>query len=99
MEISLKNQDKTFSVTCEVVNNGAQELTLNLSRFMTMSPLYPCGKPYSAGTHNEIVKKLAPCHEFDRSSQDRTTAVALFNGHFTPRKENAMKNTLSKRLI
>ena len=23
---------------------------------MTMSPLYPCGKPRSTGTHNEIVK-------------------------------------------
>ena len=25
---------------------------------MTMSPLYPCGKPSSTGTHNETVKKL-----------------------------------------
>ena len=23
---------------------------------MTMSPLYPCGKPSSRGTHNETVK-------------------------------------------
>ena len=26
------------------------------SRLMTMSPLYPCGKPCSRGTHNETVK-------------------------------------------
>ena len=26
---------------------------------MTMSPLHPCGKPWSAGTHNETVKNLA----------------------------------------
>ena len=25
---------------------------------MTMSPLYPCGKPCSTGTHTEMVKKL-----------------------------------------
>ena len=29
------------------------------SRLMTMSPLYPCGKPCSRGTHNETVKNLA----------------------------------------
>ena len=28
------------------------------SRLMMMSLLYPCGKPGSTGTHNEIVKKL-----------------------------------------
>ena len=28
-------------------------------RLMTMSPLSPCGKPCSTGTHNETVKKLA----------------------------------------
>ena len=28
-------------------------------RLMTMSPLYPCGKPCSRGTHNETVKNLA----------------------------------------
>ena len=28
------------------------------ARLVTMSPLYPCGKPCSIGTHNEIVKKL-----------------------------------------
>ena len=28
-------------------------------RLMTMSPLYPCGKPCSTGTHIETVKKLA----------------------------------------
>ena len=26
---------------------------------MMMSPLYPCGKPCSRGTHNETVKNLA----------------------------------------
>ena len=30
-----------------------------MTRLMTMSPLYPCGKPCSTGTHNETVKKLA----------------------------------------
>ena len=25
---------------------------------MTMSPLYPCVKPFSTGMHNETVKKL-----------------------------------------
>ena len=29
------------------------------ARLMTMSPLYPCGKPCSRGTHHETVKKLA----------------------------------------
>ena len=28
-------------------------------RLMTMSPLYPCGKPCSRGTRNETVKNLA----------------------------------------
>ena len=32
---------------------------ISLLRLMTMSPLYPCGKPYSRGTHNETVKDLA----------------------------------------
>ena len=59
---------------------------------MTMSPLYSFGKPCSRGTHNEIVKTPALSPVFDRSNQDRTTAVALFNGH--SRKENAMKTTL-----
>eukprot|EP00112_Aurelia_sp_Birch-Aquarium-sp1_P018563 Seg4444.2 transcript_id=Seg4444.2/GoldUCD/mRNA.D3Y31 product="hypothetical protein" pseudo=true protein_id=Seg4444.2/GoldUCD/D3Y31 len=27
-------------------------------RLMMMSPLYPCGKPCSTGTHNGTVKKL-----------------------------------------
>ena len=29
------------------------------TRLMTMSPLHPCGKPCSTGTHNETVKNLA----------------------------------------
>ena len=29
------------------------------TRLMTMSPLYPCGKPCSRGTHHETVKNLA----------------------------------------
>ena len=28
-------------------------------RLMTMSPLYPCGRPCSRGTHNETVINLA----------------------------------------
>ena len=30
-----------------------------IRRLMTMSPLYPCGKPCSRGTHDETVKNLA----------------------------------------
>ena len=30
-----------------------------VGRLMTISPLYPCGKPCSRGTHNETVKNLA----------------------------------------
>ena len=33
---------------------------------MTMSPLYPCGKPYSSGTHNEtVINKLGPIFQTD----------------------------------
>ena len=59
---------------------------------MTMSPFFPCGKPCSAGTHNETVKSLALSPVFDRSNQDRMNAVA--HG-----KENAIKTTLSRYLI
>ena len=42
--------------------NGSSHLQSNASlldiRLMTMSLLYPCGKPCSTGTHNETVKKL-----------------------------------------
>ena len=38
----------------------AMELSNTVSRrLMTMSPLYPCGKPCSTETHNETVKNLA----------------------------------------
>ena len=36
-----------------------QNSTKTVIRLMTMSPLYPCGKPCSRGTHNETVKNLA----------------------------------------
>ena len=44
---------------------------------MTMSPMYPCGKPCSTGTHNETVKRMAQSPAFDRSNHDRTTATTL----------------------
>ena len=34
------------------------QLSLHEGSLMTMSPLYPCGKPCSRGTHNETVKNL-----------------------------------------
>ena len=68
-------------------------------RLLTMSPLYPCGKPCSRGTHNETVKNPALSPTFDRSNQDHTTAVALFNGHSTERAcgENHVKQTFNQR--
>ena len=68
---------------------------------MTMSPLYPCGKLCSTGTHNETVKNLVLFSTFDRSNQERTTASALVIGQssVTPQKENAIKTTLSRHLI
>ena len=35
------------------------DLSRYTRRLMTMSPLYPCGKPCSRGTHNETVKYWA----------------------------------------
>ena len=44
-------------------NQGSAEANWILGwsppRLMKMSPLYPCSKPYSRGTHNETVKYLA----------------------------------------
>ena len=38
-----------------------------LDKLMTMSPLYPCNKPCSTGTHKETVKKLPYfLHSIDR---------------------------------
>ena len=34
-------------------------MSQSYDRLMTMSPLNPCGKSCSRGTHNETVKKLA----------------------------------------
>ena len=46
-----------------IIDAGVMALVSRLSiimlRLMTMSPLYPCGKPCSRGTHNETVKNLA----------------------------------------
>ena len=64
---------------------------------MTMSPLYPSGKPCSTGTHNETVKNLALSPAFGRSNHDRTTAVALFSGNSSERK--CVKTILNRRLI
>ena len=65
---------------------------------LMMSPLYPYGKPCSTETHNETVKNLALSPAFDRSNHDRTTAVALFNGHSSERQcdKNHLKQTLKK---
>ena len=69
------------------------------SRIMTMSPLYPCGKPCSRGTHNETVKNPALSPAFDRSNHDRTTAVALLNSHSSERKcdESHVMQTFNQR--
>ena len=66
---------------------------------MTMSPLYPCGKPCSSRTHNETVEKLTLFSAFDRSNNDRTTASALFNGHSPEGNcdKNHVKHTINQR--
>ena len=70
---------------------------------MTMSPLYPYGKPCSRGTHNETVKNPALSPAFDHDSIDRisieATAVALFNGHSLERKcdKNHVKQAFYQR--
>ena len=48
---------------------------------------------------NETVKNPALSPAFDRSNQDRTIAVALFNGHSSERKcdENHVKQTRETR--
>ena len=42
----------------DVINKFERFLN-DLTRLMTMSPLYPCGKPCSRGTHHETVNNLA----------------------------------------
>ena len=44
---------------------------------MTMSPLYPCGKPCSRGTHNETVKILALFSSIINGNYDRILASNL----------------------
>ena len=68
-------------------------------RLMTMSPLYPWGKPCSTGTHTETVKKLALFSAFDRSNENRTTALILFNGYSSERisDKNHIKQTFNQR--
>ena len=46
-------------------------------RLMTMSPLYPCGKPCSRGTHNETAKNAALSPAFDHDSIDRISIERL----------------------
>ena len=69
---------------------------------MTMSPLYPCDKPCSAGTHKtETLKKLALFSALDRSIvHDRTAALALFNGHSSETKcdQKHVKQTFNMKL-
>ena len=48
-----------------------------VTRLMTMSPLYPCGKPCSRGTHNETVKNPALSPAFDHDSIDRIRTERL----------------------
>ena len=69
------------------------------SRLMTMSSLYPCGKPCSRGTHYETVKNPALSPSFDHDSIDRISVERLPQLCSTPRKENPIKTTLSRRLI
>ena len=44
---------------------------------MKMSPLYPCGKPCSRGTHNETVKTLGPIFFNHQWNYERITASNL----------------------
>ena len=60
---------------------------------MTISPLYPCGKPCSTGNHSETVKKLALFSAFNRLNYDQKIA-SLFNGH--PSEENAIKPGMAR---
>ena len=68
---------------------------------MTISPLCPCGKPCSAGTHNKTVKNPGRSPAFDHDSIDRIRIDRLpkLCSTVTPRNENAIKTTLSRRLI
>ena len=68
---------------------------------MAISPLYLCGKPYSRRTHHETVKNPALSPAFDHDSIDRISIerLPLRCSTVTPRKENAIKTTLSWRLI
>ena len=46
------------------------------SRLMTMSALYPSGKPCSTGTHNEAVTKLALFSAFDQNKNAVKTTLS-----------------------
>ena len=48
-----------------------------------MSPLYPCGQPWSGGTYGysqQNSEKADPIFALDRSNQNRTTASTQFVG-------------------
>ena len=44
---------------CKIVSFRKQHMSRSKTRLMTISRLYPCGKPCSRGTHNETVKNIA----------------------------------------
>ena len=61
---SLPEQYTGYVRACTLgIKSGIQSIVVvaltGRGRLMTMSPLYPCGTPYSRGTHNEKVKNLA----------------------------------------
>ena len=72
----------------------------SMTRLMTTSPFYPCGKPCSRGAHDETVQNPALSPAFDHDSIARISIERLpqLCSTVTPRKENAMKTTLSRRL-
>ena len=67
------------------------------TRLMTMIPLHPCGKPCSTGTPYETVKTWPYLmHSIRRIMIEK---LPLHCSTVTPRKENAIKTTLSRHLI
>ena len=50
LNVTCSNELGGWTIECAVISKH---------RLMTMSPLYPCRKPCSRGTHNETVKNFA----------------------------------------
>ena len=71
----LKEQQESSGITenCQIA-----VCTLD-PRLMTISPLYPCGKLCSRGTHNKTVKNPPLSHAFDHDSIDRVNTGSKEN--------------------